>query len=102
LDWNTIKVILTQSIHLDLLITSFKMKIQSWKYDKKKHQNNNYDYGNKAFPKIQTYLFHTPLKLHVLEWYNGLSSRSLLQNYYLKKKSPMLYSNSNGDKNYVI
>jgi hypothetical protein len=34
----------------------------------KKRQINNFDYGNKTFPKIKTYFSHTPLKLHVLEW----------------------------------
>jgi hypothetical protein len=33
----------------------------------KKHQNNNFDYGNKAFRDIKTYFSHTPLKFHVLE-----------------------------------
>jgi len=33
---------------------------------KKKHQNNNSDYGNKVFPEIKTYFSHSPLKLHVL------------------------------------
>jgi hypothetical protein len=50
-----------------------------------KHQNNNYDYGNKALLEIKTYLSHIPLKLHILEWYNGLSSLSLFQKIYLKK-----------------
>jgi hypothetical protein len=68
----------------------------------KKHQNNNSDYGNKAFPDIKTYFFHTPLKLHVLEWYNGLSSLYFFQKKYLKKNSPMFYLNANGDKNHVI
>jgi hypothetical protein len=68
----------------------------------KKHQNNNSEYGNKAFPEIKTYFSHIPLKFHVMEWYNGPSSLSLLQKIYLKKKNPMFYSNSNGDKNYVI
>jgi hypothetical protein len=67
----------------------------------KKHQNNNSDYGNKTFPKIKTYFTHIPLKLHILEWYNGLSSLSLFQKIYLKK-SLMFYLNSNGDKNNVI
>jgi hypothetical protein len=32
-----------------------------------KHQNNNYDYGNKKIPKFKRYLSHIPLKLYVLE-----------------------------------
>jgi hypothetical protein len=67
----------------------------------KKHQNNNFDYGNKAFSKIKTYFSHIPLKFHVLEWYNGPSSLSSPKDI-LQKNNPMFYSNSNGDKNYVI
>jgi hypothetical protein len=67
-----------------------------------KNQSNNFDYGNKVFLEIKTYFFHTPLKFHVLEWYNGLSSLSLLQKIYLRESSPMFYLNSNDDKNYVI
>jgi hypothetical protein len=51
----------------------------------KKHQNNNYDYGNKVFLETKTYFSHIPLKLHILEWYNNLSSLFFLQKIYLKK-----------------
>jgi hypothetical protein len=68
----------------------------------KKNKNNNSNYRNKTFLEIKTCFSYTPLKLYVLGWYNGPSSLSLLQKIYLKKTSPMLYSNSNGDKNYVI
>jgi hypothetical protein len=35
-------------------------------------KTTHFDYGNKAFSKIQVFFFHTPLKFHVLQQYNHL------------------------------
>jgi hypothetical protein len=66
-----------------------------------KHQNNNFDYGDKPSLEIKTYFFHIPLKLHVLQLYNG-PHLFLFSKYIPPKNCPMFYSLSNGDKNYVI
>jgi hypothetical protein len=91
LNWNIIKVILTKYVHSNLIKTSFRIKIQEWKYDKK-NQNNNSNYGNKAFLEIKTYLSYIPLKLYVLQWYNCphpfLFSKDILQK---KKQSYVLF-----------
>ncbi len=48
LNWTCHKTILKKSTHSYLLVFSFKIKIQQWKYDNK-HQNNNYGYESKVF-----------------------------------------------------
>jgi hypothetical protein len=37
----------------------------------KTSKTTNSDYGNKVFPEIKVFFSHTPLKLHVLQLYNG-------------------------------
>jgi hypothetical protein len=63
-----------------------------------KTSTTNSDYGNKTFPKIKVYLFHTPCST-MIQWYSSLP---LVSRYSSRKSNPMFYSNSNGDQNYVI
>jgi hypothetical protein len=60
-----IKLILIKYAHSNLLISSFKTLIQSWKYEKK-HQNNKFSYGIEAFLENKSLLFHMPSKLNAL------------------------------------
>jgi hypothetical protein len=64
----------------------------------KKHQNNKSSYGIEAFPEKKVFLFHIPSKFNVLQ----SSFLFLFSKDVHKKKTPMFYSNSNSDKNYVI
>jgi hypothetical protein len=63
-----------------------------------KHQNNKFGYGIQTFPKNKVLLFHAPSKFNVLQCHLFF----LFPKDIHKKNSPMFYSNSNGDKNYVI
>jgi hypothetical protein len=63
-----------------------------------KHQNNKYGYGVKLFQKTKC----SCLILHQNSMFYNDSSLHLLQRYSSKENSPMFYSNSNDDNNYVI
>jgi hypothetical protein len=60
-----IKLILIKSIHLNLLISSFRIKIESWKYEKN-IKTKNLKMELKLFQKKKMILFHTPTKLKIL------------------------------------
>jgi hypothetical protein len=64
-------------------------------------KTTNSGYGNKVFPKIKVFFFHTPLRSMFSNDTMVLISFSSPKIFF-NKNSPMFYSNSNGDKNYVI
>jgi hypothetical protein len=69
----------------------------------KKHQNNKFGYGIEVFLKKQNVLASYSHKVQCSTMNNPLLILFLLPIYnHLKKRSPMIYSNSNGEKNYVI
>jgi hypothetical protein len=61
-----------------------------------KYQNNKYGYGIEVFPKKKNVFVPYPIKTQCFK---------ILLFFFPKdnheKNSPMFYSNSNGDKNYV-
>jgi hypothetical protein len=88
------KLILIKSTQLDIFISKFRSLIQSWKIWKK-HQNNKFGYGIQAFPEINVLIPYHPNSM-----FNNIIPLFSCQNWSLKN-SPMINSNSNGDKNYV-
>ncbi len=60
-------------------------------------KTTHFDCGNKAFPKIQLFFFHTPLKFHVLQQYNHHHLFFFSKDIPQQKNNPLFYSNSIGD-----
>jgi len=67
----------------------------------KNSKTTNSSYGNKAFPKVNVFFSHTPFKITCFTIIQS-PRLPLGPKIFINKNSLMFYSNSNGDKNYVI